>query len=324
MKAPQFWHAPRPTLLARAVQPLGAVYGAATLRKLRRARVDCGAPVICVGNYTAGGAGKTPTAIYVAQVLLARGKNLFFLSRGYGGRGGPPLRVDPARHTAADVGDEPLLLARLAPVIVSADRLAGARAAVAQGAGVIVMDDGLQSGGLAHTLALAVIDGGAGFGNGLCVPAGPLRAPVEAQRAHVSAEIVIGAGMTLPAAPGVPRFHGRLLLDAKAAATLKGARVLAFAGIGRPEKFFMTLEEAGAQVVERVGFADHRAYTPRDLAELRTRARDQGLMLTTTEKDAARLPPGWLADSGAHVPAVQLVIDNNDALAAMILAAAGA
>ena len=324
MKAPRFWQAPRPTLLARALQPLGAVYGAATLRKMHRARADCGAPVICVGNYTAGGAGKTPAAIYVAQLLLARGKNVFFLSRGYGGRGGPPLRVDPARHTAADVGDEPLLLARIAPVIVCADRLAGARAAVAQGAGVIVMDDGLQSGGIAHALTLAVIDGGAGFGNGLCVPAGPLRAPLDAQRAHVSAEIVIGAGRAPPPAPGLPRFQGRLLADPDAASALKGVRVLAFAGIGRPEKFFVTLEEAGAQIIGRAGFADHHTYTPRDLAGLRARAKDQGLELITTEKDASRLPQNWLADSGAHVLPVQLVIDNNDALDAMILAAGGA
>ena len=322
MKAPRFWQASQPTLLARALQPLGAVYGAITLRRMARTRVDCAAPVICVGNYTAGGAGKTPVAIYVAQLLLARGESVFFLSRGYGGSLGrsDAARVDAARHTASEAGDEPLLLARVAPTIVAADRLAGARRAVEQGASVIVMDDGLQSGGLAHALTLAVIDGGDGFGNGLCLPAGPLRAPVAGQRAHVSAEIIIGAAQA-PATGGLPRFCASLQPEPASAALLRGVRVLAFAGIGRPQKFFETLESAGALVVRRLAFGDHHAYRAFELSDIVANAGAQGLTLTTTEKDAARLPADWAKQNQVQVLPVRLTLENDGALHEVVIAA---
>lgn len=319
MRAPAFWAKTPPPLAACLLAPLGAAYGRATLRRMRRARADCGAPVICVGNYIAGGAGKTPVALRIARLLLARGETVFFLSRGYGGTlgGGAALRIDPAIHAAAQAGDEPLLLARLAPVIVAADRLSGARLARAEGASVIVMDDGLQSGGLVHRLALGVIDAGAGFGNGFCIPAGPLRAPLAGQRAFVAAEIVIGAGPPLPPAP-LPRFAAALAPDAEAAAALQGRRVLAFAGIGRPEKFFATLAAVGAEVVTARAFADHHAYAGSELAALAAHARQQGLLLATTEKDAARLPQDWMARHSVQVLPVRLVMERESAFAALL------
>ncbi len=325
MKAPAFWSLPRPDLRARLLQPAGALYGAATLWRMRRARMDCGIPVICVGNYTVGGGGKTPVAIYVAQLLATRGMRVFFLSRGYGGtlaRVGAPLRIDAAMHTARQAGDEPLLLGRVAPVIVAADRVAGARLAIGQGATVIVMDDGLQGSGLRHTLALGVIDAAAGFGNGLCLPAGPLRAPVAGQRAHIGAELVIGEGAALPPVR-LPRFTASLRPDPAAAAKLKGRRVLAFAGIGRPEKFFTTLAQAGADIVQRRGFADHHVFSASELAALGDAARRDALLPVTTEKDAVRLPAAWLAQSGACVLPVTLQVESDAAFAELVMAAIG-
>ena len=320
MKAPAFWNVTPPSLPARLLAPLGAVYGAIALRRMRAPRADCGVPVICVGNYTAGGAGKTPLAAHVAELLLARGERVFFLSRGYRGRlsGVTPLRVDRERHTAAEVGDEPLLLARAAPVIIGADRLAAARLARRQGASAIVMDDGLQSGGLRHALTLCAIDAGAGFGNGLCVPAGPLRAPLAGQRACVSAEIVIGDGPPLPPA-AMPRFAASLRLDAVAVVALQGRRLLAFAGIGRPEKFFASLASVGADVARRRAFADHHAFADHELAALASEAARDGLLLTTTEKDAVRLPQDWLQRHDVRVVAVTLHIEDAAAFAALVL-----
>ena len=188
MIAPRFWARERPGLAARALAPLGALYGLATARRMARPGTRVDAPVICVGNYVVGGAGKTPTAIAVARLLQSAGERVAFLSRGYGGAPrAAPTRVDPQLHGALAVGDEPLLLARVAPCWVGADRVAAAREAIADGASALVLDDGLQNPALAKDYAIAVIDGEAGFGNGLCFPAGPLRAP--------------------PAKPGAVRFR---------------------------------------------------------------------------------------------------------------------
>ena len=183
MIAPRFWARERPGLAARALAPLGALYGLATARRMARPGTRVDAPVICVGNYVVGGAGKTPTAIAVARLLQNAGERVAFLSRGYGGAPrAAPTRVDPHLHGALAVGDEPLLLARVAPCWVGADRVAAAREAIADGASVLVLDDGLQNPALVKDYAIAVIDGEAGFGNGLCFPAGPLRAPRNARR----------------------------------------------------------------------------------------------------------------------------------------------
>ncbi len=297
MRAPAFWWKEGPTPTARLLWPIGAIYGALTARRMRRAGVACGPPIICVGNFVAGGAGKTPTAIAVAQALLAQGRRPMFLSRGYGSGVSAPRLVDRARDRAADVGDEPLLLAAIAPCIVAADKIAGAQACVAAGAQVIVMDDGLQNPALTKALRIAVVDGAVGVGNGLCVPAGPLRAPLGAQWPHVDALVVIGEGAPGEAiareaeALGKTVLRGLLAPDPGMAMGLAGREVIAFAGIGRPEKFFDTLRALGADIIETEAFPDHHAFTPREIAGLQARAKRRGAALVTTEKDAMRLGP---------------------------------
>jgi len=292
MIAPRFWARERPGLAAWALAPLGALYGLAAARRMARPGTRVDAPVICVGNYVVGGAGKTPTAIAVARLLQNAGERVAFLSRGYGGaKRDAPTRVDPQVHGALAVGDEPLLLARVAPCWVGADRVAAALEAIADGASALVLDDGLQNPALVKDYAIAVIDGEAGFGNGLCFPAGPLRAPPESQAPFVSAEVVIGGGPSPARAPGAarPLFRARLEADAIVAAELIGRPVLAFAGIARPEKFYATLEGIGAIISARRRFPDHYVYDPRDIAELAAIARRGGLTLVTTEKDYVRL-----------------------------------
>jgi tetraacyldisaccharide 4'-kinase len=306
MRAPAFWSAPHPTLVARALAPLGALYGALTAQRMARRGLCVDAPVVCIGNFTAGGAGKTPTAIAAARALRALGERPFFLSRGYGARESvrTPVRVDPARHGASAVGDEPLLLAREAATFVCADRVAGAQAAVRAGASVIVMDDGLQNPSLHKDLAIVVIDAEAGAGNGLCIPAGPLRAPLAAQWAHVDAALIIGAptheaGRALAweaQARGLPVLRGALAPDETQAHELLGRRVVAFAGIGRPEKFFDTLREAGALIAQTRAFPDHHVFTQSELDDLRARAAAEQASLVTTRKDYVRMgAPGDVA-----------------------------
>ncbi|HEY5206247.1 MAG TPA: tetraacyldisaccharide 4'-kinase [Roseiarcus sp.] len=295
MKAPRFWAKPRPTLLARLLQPTGWAYGRATAQRMRGSSERAGAPTICVGNFTVGGAGKTPTALALARMLISDGRHVAFLSRGYGGaERADPLLVDASAHSAAMVGDEPLLLAKLAQCWVGTDRVRSARSAVEAGANVLILDDGLQNPGLIKDLSFAVVDGESGFGNGLCVPAGPLRAPVSAQLPFVQALIVLGgddsaASRIATLAPGKPVMRASLEPDALAAAPLIGREVFAFAGIARPEKFYATLRRVGAQIVATREFADHHAYTQREVEALIEESRGRGALLATTEKDAARL-----------------------------------
>ncbi len=300
--APDFWWQDETSTLARLLAPLGKIYGAITTKRMGRPGWRANVPVICVGNFVAGGAGKTPTAIALARMLLNSGERVFFLSRGHGGaRQATPRLVDPAQHRARDVGDEPLLLARVAPVIVTPDRAAGARLAEAQGASVIIMDDGMQNPSLAKTLTLAVVDGASGIGNGYCIPAGPLRAPLDVQMRYTDALIVIGelrgARPLAQAAQaqGKPVLRGRLVPDAATAARLDGARVFAFAGIGRPEKFFETVSACGATLLGTRGFPDHHAYSAVDRVRLERQAEQQRALLVTTEKDAVRLPKDFPA-----------------------------
>jgi tetraacyldisaccharide 4'-kinase len=303
MRPPAFWSAPGPTLAARALSPLAAIYGAAAARRMARPGERAPVPVVCVGNFTLGGAGKTPTALLVAEILRAAGHRPAFLSRGYGGSEAGPLRVDPDRGRPEEVGDEPLLLARSGPTYVSRDRPAGAQLAAAEGASAIVMDDGLQNPSLVKDLSLAVVDGGSGVGNGMVFPAGPLRAPLAAQWPRIGGLVAIGPGepgerlAREAAARGLPVFRAALEPEPAAAAGLRGRPVLAFAGIGRPGKFFDTLEALGAVVAERRAFPDHHAFTPEDLNDLRRCAAARGLALVTTEKDRVRLPPGFPAQA---------------------------
>jgi tetraacyldisaccharide 4'-kinase len=294
MKAPAFWGAP-PGILAWLLSPLGWLYGRIAAARMARAGTRIDIPVVCVGNFTAGGAGKTPTALWIVAWLQRQGRRPVVLSRGYGGSLGGPLLIDPARHGAADCGDEPLLLARIAPVVVSADRAAGARLAATRG-DVIVMDDGMQNPAIAKDAVIAVVDGGAGVGNGFSLPAGPLRAPLADQLPHASAVLVIGEGLAGEAvakaarAAGKPVVRGALAPDPAAIARLAGKPLLAFAGIGRPEKFFDTLRDAGLDVRTTRSFADHHAFTLAEAQGLAADAATAGLTLATTEKDAVRWP----------------------------------
>lgn len=277
------------------LSPLGAAYAAAA-RIHRSARTPWRAPVpvICIGNLVAGGAGKTPTAIAIGSRIASWRLDVAFLTRGYGGRRAGPLRVDPARDRADDVGDEPLLLASCAATWLARDRKAGAQAAIAEGADVIVMDDGMQNPSLAKDIVFIVIDGGYGFGNGHVMPAGPLREPIARGLARAAAVVLIGAdecGVEARIGGLLPILRAHLVPDA-AACTLKAKKVFAFAGIGRPAKFYRTLESLGARVVARRDFPDHHRYGADEAMRLVEAAHEAGAEPVTTTKDHVRLPEG--------------------------------
>jgi tetraacyldisaccharide 4'-kinase len=323
MREPSFWWE-KPGLVSRLLWPAAFVYGLIAARRMRQPGASAGIPVICIGNFTLGGTGKTPTAIALARWLLSIGEKPFFLTRGYGGRLTGPVRVDLKTHVAGDVGDEPLLLARHAPVIVAHDRAAGAALAKDEGASVIVMDDGLQNPSLKKDFALAVVDGRRGLGNGCVFPAGPLRAPLATQLDCVNAILVVGkgAGATQIAAiareHNRPLFHARLEPKADALKAIGKKRVLAFAGIGDPEKFFAMLAAAGIEAMAEESFPDHHAYTPADAERLLARADADKLIPLTTEKDMARLAGsdgalGSLRARAQDVP-VSLVIEEEEPL----------
>jgi tetraacyldisaccharide 4'-kinase len=278
-------------------------------------------PVLCAGNFTLGGAGKTPAAMWLAKMLEYAGEKPFCLSRGYGGSLAGPQRVDPKLDGAAQVGDEALLLARVAPTIVAHDRVAGAEAARVAGATIVVMDDGLQNASLIKDFTLAVADGRRGVGNARVFPAGPLRAPLAAQLAKTDALLVIGDGDS-GVKSDLPIFRGRVAPDAAAVAALKARQVLAFAGIGDPEKFFATAEAAGITVAQRKPFPDHHRFTAEEAADLIMRAEHDGQALLTTEKDRARMTGEPLLAALAaksHVLPVTLVVEEADALRRLVL-----
>lgn len=285
--APQFWSAPI-SLAALLLLPIGALYGAITQWRMGRpARGKADVPVICIGNLSVGGAGKTPTALALADWLIGQGFAPGFLSRGYSGRLAGPVRVDPASHTAADVGDEPLMLAAKAPTIIARDRVAGAKM-FGTSVDLIIMDDGFQNPSLFKDLKLIVIDKQAGIGNGLCLPAGPLRAPVSGQLRHADVIIAIGGVLTTIPSSDLPVFAARIQPDANWA-ELKGRPVLAYAGIGRPEKFFQMLAAEGALVEQTVTLADHALPDPATVEKMLRDAQSSGLQLVTTQKDATRI-----------------------------------
>lgn len=288
MRAPEFWT--RDGLAARLLAPLGALYGLSVrLRKARAHSFRAKARVLCVGNLTAGGSGKTPVAIALAEMLMARGRKVVFLSRGYGGRLRGPVLVDPATHSATDVGDEPLLLAAVAPTIVAHDRARGAALADTLGADVIVMDDGFQNFQLAKDVSLLVADAETGFGNRRLIPAGPLREPIERGLQRADAVVLVGDGaLALPPFRG-PVFRAHVLPTAHD--RFKGRAVFAMAGIGRPEKFFRTLEAMGARLAGTKAFPDHHSYSDEELAAVKRVAADLGALLVTTEKDLVRIHP---------------------------------
>lgn len=292
-ETPTFWWG-GPQWAALALRPVSAIYGAVARRRMdkgRRETVDV--PVLCIGNFTVGGGGKTPTALAMASAAQASGLRPGFLSRGYGGSASGPLLVDPSVHAARLVGDEPLLLAARAPTVVAKDRAAGARFLVeTAGVDFVVMDDGFQSARLRVDFALLAIDAGRGLGNGQVVPSGPLRAPLKDQIRHADALLVVGEGaagaraIRLTARGGKPVFEARLEPRSHA---LSGRRVLAFAGIADPEKFYSSLRAAGADIVRSRDFPDHHPLQAGEIEDLLADAARDGLHLVTTRKDAARM-----------------------------------
>ena len=294
MRAPDFWRRGGGPLGA-VLTPLGWGYGLATRLRLAMANpFKASVTVLCVGNLTAGGAGKTPVALSLGRRLMDQGRKVHFLSRGYGGFQAGPLRVDPDSHRAIDVGDEALLLAAAAPTWISRDRALGARAA-SDGADLIIMDDGFQNPSVAKDLSLLVVDGGFGFGNGRMIPAGPLREPVAPALGRAGALVVIGedeagiANRPEILTAGLPVLKAGIEPGPEAKG-LKGNPVVAFAGIGLPEKFFDTLRRIGCDVVAVHAFPDHGPYSAGDLRRLKTEAEEKKADLVTTEKDFQRLP----------------------------------
>ncbi|MBA5778371.1 tetraacyldisaccharide 4'-kinase [Stappia sp. F7233] len=327
-RAPAFWWQPQPSLQALALWPIGAFYGAVTASRMLGApsgKVDTG--VVCIGNFVAGGTGKTPFSLAFYEHLARRGRKPVFLLRGHGGAQAGPLLVDPLQHRSEDVGDEALLLAERGPTVVSRNRLAGAELAARHG-DMILMDDGWQNPSLAKDFSFALVDAATGVGNGFCLPAGPLRAPVGKQIVAASALVVVGEGnaadpvIRFAARKGLPIFHARL--EARIDDDLRGSRVLAFAGIGRPAKFFDSLRDSGVDVVAERAFADHQPYSRQDAESLLMEAEEKGLELVTTTKDMVRLKTGdgevlrWLA-ARARVVEAEMRIDDAGRMVDLVL-----
>jgi tetraacyldisaccharide 4'-kinase len=308
MHEPAFWYRPS-SLTSRLLTPLGAVYGAVAARRLTRQGLDAGIPVLCVGNYHVGGAGKTPAVLALVSLLREAGEAPIVLSRGYGGKLRGPIKVEPDRHEASDVGDEPLMMAQAVAVVVARDRVDGVALARSQGASVIVMDDGFQNPAIAKDASLIVIDGDRGLGNACVFPAGPLRAPLPPQLARTDALIIVGNGSAADAVATDIAAQGGLVLRAHltpseaSVAALRGRRVLAFAGIGDPPRFFRTLRTGGIEVVAEKAFADHHLFSENEIEALAAAAQREGLTLVTTEKDLARLRRG-----GELMPAARDIV----------------
>ncbi|MFM9848599.1 MAG: tetraacyldisaccharide 4'-kinase [Hyphomicrobiaceae bacterium] len=323
---PVWWYDADHRLVQRLLQPIGAIWGAIATRSYERSTVyRSRLPVVCIGNFTVGGTGKTPLAVQVAAELQRLGRKTIFLTRGYGGRRAGPHWVDQAADTAADVGDEPLLLARQAPTLVSRDRAAGAKAIETgdRPADVIIMDDGMQNPSLAKDLSLAVVDGRRGIGNGRVIPAGPLRAPLDFQFGLADAIVVNepqDAGSTATADWLRQRFPGPVLTASvqptEPVAWLENADVVAFAGTGAPQRFFDLLRRFGANVVQAVSFPDHHSFGEADARRLMDRASAASATLITTEKDWVRMDGstecvGRLKDASRVLP-IALVFGERD------------
>lgn len=298
-EAPPFWWE-KPDWRAYALYPISAVYGAVARQRMERAKrekIDC--PVLCVGNLTVGGAGKTPVAIALAGAATRTGLKPGILSRGHGGGFSEPHLVDPHHDSAKHVGDEPLLLAEHAPVAVTPNRAAGARLLTGAGCDFLIMDDGFQSARIHMDFALLVIDARRGIGNGHVIPGGPMRAPLLDQVRLADAVLKMGEGSAADtvirgaARAGKPVFEA--LAKPRRPADFAGKRLLAFAGIGNPDKFYASLAEAGGMVKITRSFADHHFYSDDELVDLAASARSAELEIVTTAKDAARLRHGSAA-----------------------------
>lgn len=314
---PEFWFRPpgQAGWRARLLSPVAWLFAAATARRVAQAAdVSPDIPVICIGNLNIGGSGKTPTAIAIAERLINSGRKPHFVSRGYGGKLGGPVRVDETIHRADDVGDEPLLLAAFAPTWIAKTRSAGVIAAQRSGADVIILDDGFQNPGIAKDISIVVVDATVGFGNGRVFPAGPLREPVQAGLKRADLLLSVGAGDSQSRFNGIwqdqiqiPICRGELV-PLKTGMDWNGLRVLAFAGIGRPEKFFATLRALNADLVQCQSLDDHQPYSTALITRLTQDAARLDAQLVTTEKDAVRLPPEFLSQVLSLV--VRLEIDD--------------
>lgn len=316
MHAPDFWQTDN--VISRALSPLSLLWRAgAAWRKATTPALHPGCKVICLGNFTVGGAGKTPSAQALFGILTGLGHNPHFLSRGYGGTQQGPHRVDLSHDSASDVGDEPLLLARTGPAWVSRNRAAGAEAIKAAGADVIIMDDGLQNPSVIKDLGIVVIDGATGFGNGRVLPAGPLRETIKSGFSRVRAAIIIGddkTGLATQMPHHVSVF--KACIRPENAYEFAGQKVAAFAGIGRPEKFYQSLRDCGAEIALARDFPDHHLFKPHELAALRADAQKDGAMLVTTEKDLVRLP--FADQTGIRTLRIALEFDDLPGMTQMI------
>lgn len=317
MKTPGFWYAPDKRFLAALLTPLGVLYRAGYMvrRAFVRPAQSCSVPLICVGNIVVGGAGKTPTAIALARQLLFAGARPVFVTRGYGGKMRGPLRVNLGMHSAADVGDEALLLASVAPCWIGRSRTQAIRFAEKE-ATHIILDDGLQNPALAPMLSFLVVDGAAGLGNGKLFPSGPLRETLHDAFSRVDAIVMIGQDKYR-----IGFCLGKELLKASLAprvpSTLRpGTEVFAFAGIGRPQKFYDTCAQTGLNVVEKRDFPDHHVYTAREIDALGSAAAKKRLKLVTTAKDWVRLPEAFRKN--VDIVHVDLLFEDKAALEALL------
>ena len=296
MIAPKFWT--ERNLISSALLPLSALWMLASHIRTAFARPETAElPVICVGNTSIGGTGKTPVTALLCRIAKEQGYRPCILMRGYKGRETGPVFADPSVHTSTDIGDEAVMLALTNDVCVSADRIRGARFIAAQGKfDVIIMDDGMQNPWLTKDMIISVFDGQTGLGNQRILPAGPLREPVSSGLKRADAVILNGqdeTGLKELFSKDLPVFEGQLHPDQKIAKTLKGKRLIGFAGIGRPQRFFTTLKQTGAELVRELSFADHHSYSEADLSRLHQEALHAGAELVTTHKDWVRLPPEW-------------------------------
>jgi len=295
LKTPKFWSQGMGSdlnIIERLLTPFSYLYGWGVTQRLQQGGEKVKKPVICIGNIVAGGAGKTPTALAIANILGDGKLKPHFLLRGYGGNEEGPLRVEISKHTARSVGDEALLLARTFPTWISRDRPAGAKAAIKAGADIIIMDDGFQNPSLDKDISVIVIDGEYGLGNGRLIPAGPLREKLEDGLSRAEAVIILGKDQhdierIIYNIKDIPVFFAGIKPENK---KISGDKFYAFAGIGRPEKFKKTLEESGADVINWKAFPDHYNYTALDLEVIVHTAEEKGLEIITTEKDWVRLP----------------------------------
>lgn len=315
MKTPKFWSSINP--ISAMLMPLSWIYYLGYRAKQKTTcSVTVPVPIICIGNLTAGGAGKTPVALYIGKLIKNKGKKAFFISRGYSGNIISPVLVDISKHTAQQVGDEPLLLAKILPTIVGKNRVAVAKFAISLGAEIIIMDDGFQNHTIKKDLSFIVVDRHLSFGNGLMLPAGPLREPVKHGLKRANAVIIINPATFLPTSlPNIPIIIARSQAKPSMLA-MNGKKILAFCGIAYPNKFYTMLADCGADIFEKKSFPDHYHYTNTDLEKLYKIATEHSLQLVTTSKDATRLPEEFR--NKVMVAEMELLFENSQVLEDLI------